>query len=74
MTIFMLSLMGFPPLLGFYAKYYVILAAIDAASCLAGDRDRADVRGLSAFYYLRVVAVMYFSEPAEQGTGQHRRC
>ena len=30
MTIFMVSLMGVPPLLGFYAKYYVILAAIDA--------------------------------------------
>ena len=30
MTVFMVSLMGMPPLLGFYAKYYVILAAIDA--------------------------------------------
>ena len=30
MTVFMVSLMGVPPLLGFYAKYYVILAAIDA--------------------------------------------
>ena len=30
MTVFMVSLMGIPPLLGFYAKYYVILAAIEA--------------------------------------------
>ncbi|MDQ2681916.1 MAG: NADH-quinone oxidoreductase subunit N, partial [Chloroflexota bacterium] len=30
MTIFMVSLMGIPPLLGFYAKYYIILAAIEA--------------------------------------------
>ena len=60
MTIFMVSLMGVPPLLGFYAKYYVILAAINAdllwlavAVVLAS--------AISAYFYLRVVAVMYFN-------------
>ena len=64
MTIFMFSLMGLPPLVGFYAKYYVILAAVEAdliwlavAIVLAS--------AASAFFYLRVVAVMYFSEPPE---------
>jgi NADH-quinone oxidoreductase subunit N len=63
MTIFMLSLMGLPPLVGFYAKYYVILATIEAdllwlavAIVLAS--------AVSAFFYLRVVAAMYFAEPA----------
>ncbi|HEX5167189.1 MAG TPA: NADH-quinone oxidoreductase subunit N [Thermomicrobiales bacterium] len=64
MTIFMLSLMGLPPLVGFYGKYYVILATIEAdmiwlaiAIVLAS--------AVSAFYYLRVVAAMYFSEAPE---------
>ena len=65
MTIFMVSLMGIPPLLGFYAKYYVILAAIQAnmlwlaiAVVLAS--------AISAYFYLRVVAVMYFSPATEK--------
>jgi NADH-quinone oxidoreductase subunit N len=64
MTIFMLSLMGLPPLVGFYAKYYVILAAVEAdmlwlaiAIVLAS--------AASAFFYLRVVAAMYFAEATE---------
>jgi len=60
MTVFMVSLMGVPPLLGFYAKYYVILAAIDADMLwLAIVVVLASA--LSAYYYLRVVAVMYFN-------------
>jgi NADH-quinone oxidoreductase subunit N len=62
MTVFMVSLMGVPPLLGFYAKYYVIVAAINAdllwlavAIVLAS--------AVSAYFYLRVVAVMYFNAP-----------
>ncbi|MDP9375641.1 MAG: NADH-quinone oxidoreductase subunit N [Chloroflexota bacterium] len=62
MTIFLLSLMGVPPLLGFYAKYYIILAAIEA-----GYTWLAIVvvllSAVSAYYYLRVVAAMYFGEP-----------
>jgi NADH-quinone oxidoreductase subunit N len=64
MTIFMLSLMGLPPLVGFYAKYYIILATIEAdmiwlaiAIVLAS--------AVSAFFYLRVVAAMYFAEAPE---------
>jgi NADH-quinone oxidoreductase subunit N len=64
MTIFMVSLMGVPPLLGFYAKYYVILAAIDADMLwLAIIVVLASA--ISAYYYLRVVAVMYFN-PSER--------
>jgi NADH-quinone oxidoreductase subunit N len=61
----MVSLMGIPPLLGFYAKYYIILAAIDSdllwlaiAVVLAS--------AISAYFYLRVVAVMYFNPAPEK--------
>ena len=62
MTVFLVSLMGVPPLLGFYAKYYVILAAIDA-DLLWLAIAVVVLSAVSAFYYLRIVAVMYFNEP-----------
>ncbi len=62
MTVFLISLMGIPPLLGFYAKYYVILAAIDA-DLLWLAIAVVVLSAVSAFYYLRIVAVMYFDEP-----------
>jgi NADH-quinone oxidoreductase subunit N len=65
MTIFMVSLMGVPPLLGFYAKYYVILAAIDA-DLLWLAVAVVVLSAVSAFFYLRVVAVMYFSDPERE--------
>jgi NADH-quinone oxidoreductase subunit N len=60
MTVFMVSLMGVPPLLGFYAKYYVILAAIDA-DLLWLALGVVVMSAVSAYFYLRVVAVMYFT-------------
>ena len=66
MTVFLLSLMGIPPTIGFRAKYEVILAAInaDTAAGLALAISIVVLSAVSAFYYLRVVAVMYFDEPA----------
>jgi NADH-quinone oxidoreductase subunit N len=67
MTIFMLSLMGLPPLVGFYAKYYVILATVEADMLwLAVSIVLASA--VSAFFYLRVVAAMYFAEPTVEQT------
>lgn len=67
MTIFMLSLAGLPPTVGFYAKLsvlqslvttnvtgYVFLAVVAVILSLVG-----------AYYYLRVIKVMYFDEPAD---------
>ncbi|MBX6341520.1 MAG: NADH-quinone oxidoreductase subunit N [Thermomicrobiaceae bacterium] len=67
MALFMLSLMGMPPLLGFYAKYYVILAAIQAGLTWLAVAVVV-MSAVSAFFYLRVVAVMFFFEP----TGEWR--
>ncbi|MGY4396362.1 NADH-quinone oxidoreductase subunit N [Sphingomonas sp. UYAg733] len=60
---FMLSLAGIPPLLGFNAKLAVFNAAVGAGLYpLAVVGFVASVIG--AYYYLRVVKVMYFDEPA----------
>ena len=64
MGIFMLSLAGIPPLAGFFGKFYVFLAAINAELyTLAVVGVLASVVG--AFYYLRIVKIMYFDAPAE---------
>jgi NADH-quinone oxidoreductase subunit N len=64
LAIFMFALSGIPPTAGLFAKLYVFLAAIDAK--LAGLAVIGVVTSVvSAFYYLRVVKVMYFDEPAD---------
>ena len=65
LTAFMFSLAGIPPLAGFWAKYFVFLAAIQAELyILSVIGVIASVIG--AFYYLRIVKIMWFDEP-EQG-------
>ncbi len=59
------SLAGIPPLAGFFAKYYVFVAAIEAKLyALAVIGVVTSVVG--AFYYLRIVKIMYFDDPAEK--------
>jgi NADH-quinone oxidoreductase subunit N len=66
MTVFLLSLGGFPPTAGFIAKWYVFSAAIKA-----GDITLAIIAVLtsvvSVFFYLRVVVMMYMT-PADRPT------
>src|SRR5205807_2612515 len=58
------SLAGIPPLAGFFAKFYVFVAAIKAGLfTLAVIGVLASVVG--AFYYLTIIKVMYFDEPLE---------
>ena len=64
LAIFMFSMAGIPPLAGFFAKYYVFLAAVAAGLyALAIIGVLSSVVG--AYYYLRIVKVMYFDEPEE---------
>jgi NADH-quinone oxidoreductase subunit N len=59
----MFSLAGIPPLAGFFAKFYVFLAAIEAGLYpLAVIGVVASVVG--AYYYVRIVKIIYFDEPA----------
>jgi len=63
LAVLMFSLAGVPPLVGFFGKFYVLMAAVDAGLVwLAVAGAVASVIG--AFYYLRIVYYMYFG--AEQ--------
>ena len=60
----MFSLAGIPPLFGFWPKLLVFTAAVDAGYiALAVAAILGTVIG--AYYYLRIVKVMYFDDPAE---------
>lgn len=68
LTILMFSLAGIPPMAGFFAKYFVFMAAIEAhLYALAIIGVLASVVG--AYYYLRVIKVMWFDE----ATGEFAR-
>jgi NADH-quinone oxidoreductase subunit N len=66
MSLFMLSLAGFPPLAGFVGKFYVFRAAV-----LSGHVDLAIIGVLnsllSVVYYLRVIVAMYMEEGGAEG-------
>jgi NADH-quinone oxidoreductase subunit N len=62
LAIFLLSLAGIPPLAGFWAKYYLFQAAVDAGlTWLVVVAVVASV--ISAFFYLRVIVAMFLEEP-----------
>ena len=64
LLVLMFSMAGVPPFLGFFAKFYVLKAAVDAGLIwLAVAGVVASVIG--AFYYLRIVYIMYFGQEVE---------
>ena len=64
LAVAMFSMAGIPPLAGFFGKLYVFLAAISAGQyALAVIGVLTSV--VAAYYYLRIVKIMYFDEPAE---------
>ncbi|WP_260922324.1 NADH-quinone oxidoreductase subunit NuoN [Novosphingobium sp. 9] len=69
LALVMFSLAGIPPLLGFWGKVVVFQAAVQAHMVpLASIGIVASVIG--AFYYLKVVKIMYFDEPADVVKGK----
>jgi NADH-quinone oxidoreductase subunit N len=78
MAVFMLSLTGIPPLVGFWSKLFVFRAAVEAGLswlAIVGVINSA----ISAFYYLGIVVQMYMRGPAEYapdlpgGEGERKR-
>lgn len=69
LLVFMFSLAGIPPLLGFYSKFVVFQAVVEADLVVfAAIAIAASVIG--AFYYIKFVKVMFFDEPAGVVTGK----
>ncbi len=66
LAIFMFAMAGIPPTAGFFSKLYIFLAAIEThqTSMIALAIIGVVTSVVGAFYYLRVVKVMYFDEPA----------
>jgi len=62
--LFMFSMAGIPPLAGFWGKWMVFMSAIDQGY-IALSVIGVLTSVVSAFYYIRVIKVMYFDEPAE---------
>jgi len=66
LTVFLLSLIGIPITGGFFAKFYVFSAALQGAHPLMGLVIIGVLNSaIAAYYYLRVIVVMYMREPRE---------
>ena len=62
--IILFSLAGIPPLAGFFAKFYIFMAVIEVkmyALAIIGLVTTV----ISAFYYLRIIKIIYFERPKE---------
>jgi len=63
LTVLFFSLAGIPPLAGFFGKWEVFVAAVDAGLVWLAVTG-AVISVISAYYYLRVIWIMWFNEPA----------
>jgi NADH-quinone oxidoreductase subunit N len=64
LLVLMFSMAGIPPLAGFWGKLYIFIAAVEAKLYVPAVLGvLASV--VAAYYYVRIVKVMYFDEPAE---------
>ncbi|WP_425404798.1 NADH-quinone oxidoreductase subunit NuoN [Hwanghaeella sp.] len=64
LMVLMFSMAGIPPMAGFFGKFFVFMAALNAelyALAIIGAVSSV----VSAFYYLRIIKIMYFDEPVE---------
>ncbi|PVX30128.1 NADH-quinone oxidoreductase subunit NuoN [Sphingomonas pokkalii] len=69
LAIFMFSLAGIPPLLGFFAKLGVFMAAVHSGLWIFAAVGAA-ASTIGAYYYLKIVKTMYFDEPAPAFAGK----
>ena len=65
-SIIMLSMAGIPPFIGFFGKFYVFIAAIERELYVLSVLG-VIASVISAFYYLRIIKIMYFDESKSEG-------
>jgi len=70
MMIVMFSLAGIPPMFGFWGKFVVFRAAVEADLLVLAAVGVA-ASAIGAFYYIKIVKVMFFDEPAQGTAIQH---
>ncbi len=63
-AVLMFSSAGIPPLAGFFSKFYVLFAILERTSFIVAI-IAVLLSVISAFYYLRIVKIMYFDEPSK---------
>ncbi len=64
MLVLLFSLAGVPPMLGFFGKFYVLRAGVDAGLIWLVAAG-AVASAIGAYYYLRIVFFMYFGEEGD---------
>lgn len=64
LTVFLLSLIGVPLTAGFFGKFYIFKAALDANLVWLSVLGLLN-SAVAAYYYLRILVVMYMKDPAE---------
>ena len=62
LLIILFSLAGIPPLAGFFAKFYIFMAVVESEMYTLAIVGLVTTV-LSAFYYIRIIKIMYFDEP-----------
>jgi len=69
-TLFLLSLAGIPPLAGFIGKFYVFSSAIEGRFFTLAVVAAVN-SAVAAFYYFKIVRLMYLTPPIERGSMAH---
>ena len=64
-ALILFSMAGIPPLAGFFGKFYVILSLVESGSIVTASLAITS-SVIAAFFYIRIVKVMYFDTPSEE--------
>ena len=72
LMIILFSLAGIPPLAGFFAKFYIFTAVIEQSMYFLAIVGLLSTV-IAAFYYIRLIKVMYFDEQREKYDLNHSR-
>ncbi len=70
LLIVLFSLAGIPPLAGFFAKFYIFMAVIEQSMYFLAIVGLLSTV-IAAFYYLRLIKIIYFDKPLEQYEKDH---